>query len=48
VTKGPKDGWIFWRCKNEKGDWVLLDEVRKTRHHHAKGVATGERDRERY
>jgi predicted GIY-YIG superfamily endonuclease len=29
VTGGPKDGWIFWRYKNEKEDWVLLDELRK-------------------
>ena len=31
VTGGPKDGWIFWRHKNEKGEWVLLDELRKKR-----------------
>ena len=31
ITGAPKDGWIFWRYKNEKGEWVLLDEVRKNR-----------------
>jgi hypothetical protein len=29
VTKGPKDGWIFWRCNDEKEGWVLLNERRK-------------------
>lgn len=28
VTKGPKDGWIFWRFKNENGDWVKIDAAR--------------------
>ena len=31
VTGGQKDGWIFWRYKNDKGDWVLIDELRKLR-----------------
>jgi hypothetical protein len=31
VTGGQKDGWLFWKYKNEKEDWVLLDELRKKR-----------------
>ena len=29
VTKGPKDGWLFWRCQDEKGVWVNIDQLRK-------------------
>jgi hypothetical protein len=31
IAGHPKDGWLFWRYKNEKGEWVLLDELRKKR-----------------
>jgi hypothetical protein len=23
------DGWLFWKFKNGKGEWVILDELRK-------------------
>ena len=29
VTKGPKDGWIFWKCQAPDGKWELLDQLRK-------------------
>ena len=29
VTKGPKDGWIFWRCQDENGASVNIDQLRK-------------------
>jgi len=31
IAGHPKDGWLFWRYKNEKGEWVLLDELRRKR-----------------
>jgi len=33
------DGWLFWRFKDNNGDWVRLDELRK--------ASRGERDRKR-
>ncbi|MBM4162135.1 MAG: DUF2924 domain-containing protein, partial [Ignavibacteria bacterium] len=29
IVGHSKDGWLFWRFKNEKGEWVLLDQLRK-------------------
>ena len=29
ITKREMDGWHSWNFKNENGDWVLLDELRK-------------------
>ncbi|MFH1369123.1 MAG: hypothetical protein ABII64_08355 [Elusimicrobiota bacterium] len=29
VTKRSIDGWLNWKYKNRKGEWVKLDELRK-------------------
>jgi len=29
ARKRSTNGWIFWRYKNNKGEWVLLDKLRK-------------------
>ena len=29
VTKRSTHGWLFWRYKNRKGEWVKLNELRK-------------------
>jgi hypothetical protein len=29
VTKGPKNGWIFWRYQREDGTWLSIDLLRK-------------------
>ncbi|MEA1979804.1 MAG: GIY-YIG nuclease family protein [candidate division Zixibacteria bacterium] len=29
ITNRATNGWFFWKFKNEKGEWVRLDELRK-------------------
>ena len=30
AVKGSKcNGWWFWKYKNNKGEWVVLDELRR-------------------
>ncbi len=29
IQKGQRNGWIFWKYKNEKGELVMLKELRK-------------------
>jgi predicted GIY-YIG superfamily endonuclease len=29
VTGTSVDGWYFWKYKNEKGEWIKLDELRR-------------------
>lgn len=29
ISSSPIDGWYFWKFKNEKGNWVKLNELRK-------------------
>jgi hypothetical protein len=31
VTKGPKDGWIFWKYQDENGTWLNIDKLRKNK-----------------
>jgi len=29
VRRQNYDGWLFWRFKNNKGEWVPINELRK-------------------
>jgi hypothetical protein len=31
IVGHSKDGWLFWRYKDKDGNWVKLDNIRKTR-----------------
>jgi hypothetical protein len=35
VTKGPKDGWIFWRYQKEDGTWLGIDLLRERNSAHS-------------